>query len=155
MALQAQNQDRTLTCKRCRSGAFVKNGFVRGHQRYRCKECGYNFTDTPPRGLPLSCKVTALMLYLSGLSMNRTAALVGVSTPTVQDWIERFAAAFGERPEPSSPVVVVELDELWHFVKKSAANSGFGSLAIVQRGDWLIGNAAVVTGPPSSGCGSV
>lgn len=152
MTLQAQ--DNPLLCKRCQSEAFVKNGFVRGHQRYRCKACGCNFTDTPPPGRPLACKVTALMLYLSGLSMNRTAQLVGVSTPSVQDWIERFAATFGERPEPAGPVVVVEVDELWHYLKKSAANSGCGQLVIVQRADWLTGSAAIVTGPPSSGCGS-
>ena len=26
---------------------------MRGKQRYRCKACGLNVTDTPPRGLPL------------------------------------------------------------------------------------------------------
>ena len=154
MAIQAQTQEKALTCKRCRGGAFVKNGFVRGHQRYRCKDCGCNFTDTPPRGMPLSVKATAVMLYLSGLSMNRTAQLLNVSTPSVQDWIEQFAAAFGDRPEPIGPVVVVELDELWHYVKKSAANSGFGSLAIVQQGRWLTGNAAVVTEIPLSDYGN-
>ena len=132
----------------------MKNGFVRGHQRYRCKDCGCNFTDTPPRGVPLSCKAMAVMLSLSGLSLNRTAKLLNVSTPSVQDWIEQFAAAFGERPEPTGSVVVVELDELWHYVKKSAANFGFGLLAIVQRAAWLTGNAAVVTEAPLSGCGS-
>ena len=44
---------------------------MRGKQRYRCKACGLNFTDTPPRGMPLAMKVTAVLLYVSGLSMNR------------------------------------------------------------------------------------
>lgn len=39
-----------LSCKRCGSASFVKNGFVRGLQRYRCQECGFNFTATPKRG---------------------------------------------------------------------------------------------------------
>src|SRR3954451_14291526 len=72
-----------LRCKRCGSGEHVKNGLMRGKQRYRCKACGLNFTDTPPRGMPLRVKVTAVLLYLSGLSMNRTAKLLGVSTPSV------------------------------------------------------------------------
>ena len=46
---------------------------MKGLQRYRCKACGLNFTDTPARGMPLRVKVTAVLLYLSGLSMNRTA----------------------------------------------------------------------------------
>src|SRR4051812_12914443 len=39
-----------LRCKRCGSEAHVKNGLMRGQQRYRCKACGLNFTDTPPPG---------------------------------------------------------------------------------------------------------
>ena len=74
-------------CKRCGGEEHTKNGFMRGKQRYRCKACGLNFTDTPPRGKPLALKVTAVLLYVSGLSMNRTAKLVGVSTPTVQAWL--------------------------------------------------------------------
>ena len=40
-------------CKRCGSEEQVKNGFMKGLQRYRCKACGLNFTETPPRGIPL------------------------------------------------------------------------------------------------------
>ena len=65
-----------LRCKGCGSEEHVKNGFMRGKQRYRCKACGLNFTDTPPRGMPLRVKVEAVLLYLSGLSMNRTAKLL-------------------------------------------------------------------------------
>ena len=55
---------------------------MRGKQRYLCKDCSLNFTDTPPRGKPLALKAAAVLLYVSGLSMNRTAKLLGVSTPT-------------------------------------------------------------------------
>jgi transposase len=107
-----------LRCKGCGSEEQVKNGFMRGKQRYRCKACGLNFTDTPPRGMPLRMKVEAVLLYLSGLSMNRTAKLLGVSTPTVQAWIEKFADVYAQRPEPEGRAVVVELDEMWHYLKK-------------------------------------
>ena len=140
-----------LACKRCGSGEHVKNGFVRGKQRYRCKACGLNFTATPPRGLPLAVKVTAVLLYLSGLSMNRTAKLLGVSTPTVQAWIERFAEAYAQKPEPEGRALVIELDEMWHYLKKSRTSSGSGRLAIVLQGSWWTGSAAVVTPPPPSG----
>ena len=83
-----------LRCKGCGGEEHVKTGFMRGKQRCRCKGCGLNFTDTPPRGMPLRLKVEAVLLYLSGVSMNRTAKLLGVSTPTVQAWIERFAEDF-------------------------------------------------------------
>ncbi len=124
---------------------------MRGKQRYRCKGCGLNFTDTPPRGLPLPVKVTAVLLYVSGLSMNRTAKLLGVSTPSVMTWIEQFAHDHAQKPEPAGRALVIELDEMWHYLKKSPRSSGCGRLGIVLQADWLTGNAAVVTGPPWSG----
>ncbi len=139
-----------LRCKRCGSERQVKNGLMRGQQRYVCKECGLNFTDTPPRGKPLALKAAAVLLYVSGLSMNRTAKLLGVSTPTVQAWLEQFAAVYAQRPEPEGRAVVIELDEMWHYVKKSQSHSGSGRLGIVLQASWWTGNAAVVTRPPAS-----
>src|SRR5213593_1737592 len=107
-----------LRCKGCRGEEHVKNGFMRGKQRYRRKARGLNLADTPPRGMPLRVKVEAVLLYLSGLSMNRTAKLLGVSTPSVVAWIERFAEVYAQKPEPEGRAVVVELDEMRHFLKK-------------------------------------
>ena len=137
-----------LRCKRCGGAEQIKNGLMRGQQRYRCKACGLNFTDTPPRGMPLRVKVTAVLLYLSGLSMNRTAKLLGVSTPSVMTRIERFAEAYAQKPEPEGRAVVVELDEMWHYLKKSRTSSGSGRPGIVLQGAWLTGKVAVVTPPP-------
>ena len=137
-----------LRCKRCGSEKHVRNGLMKGLQRHRCKACGLNFTDTPARGMPLRVKVTAVLLYLSGLSMNRTAKLLGVSTPSVMAWIEQFAEAYAQKPEPEGRAVVVELDEMWHFLKKRPTSCGSGRLGIVLQGAWLTGNAAVVTPAP-------
>ena len=132
---------------------------MRNKQRYRCKACGLNFTDTPPRGKPLALKVAAVLLYVSGLSMNRTAKLLGVSTPTIQAWLEQFwleqfAAAYAQKPEPQGRAVVIELDEMWHDLKKSPNRSGSGKLGTVRQGSWWTGNAAVVTKSPVSACSS-
>jgi transposase len=143
-----------LLCKRCGSEEHVKNGRMRGKQRYLCKGCGLNFTDTPPRGKPLALKAAAVLLYVSGLSMNRTAKLLGVSTPTIQAWLEQFAAAYAQKPEPEGRAVVIELDEMWHYLKKSQSRSGSGRLGIVLQDDWWTGNAAVVTRSPVSACSS-
>src|SRR4051795_1058420 len=80
-------------------------------QRYLCKACGLNFTNTPTRGKPLALKAAAVLLYVSGLSMNRTAQLLGVSPPTIQAWLEQFAQAYAQRPKPEGRAVVIELDE--------------------------------------------
>ena len=140
-----------LRCKRCGGEEQVKNGFMRGRQRYRCKACGLNFTATPRRGKPLALKVMAVLLYVSGLSMNRTAKLLGVSTPTIQDWLERFATAYAQKPEPEGRALVIELDEIWHYLKKRPTSSGCGKLGIVVRDVSSTGNWAVVTRPPAPG----
>src|SRR4051794_37307831 len=141
-----------LRCKECGSGEHVKNGLLRGKQRCRCKACGLNFTDPPPRGMPLRVKVTAVLLHLSGLSMDRTAKLPGVSTPSVMTWIERFAEVYAQKPEPEGRALVIELDEMWHFLKKSRTSSGSGRLGIVLRDGSSTGSWAVVMPPPSNEC---
>jgi transposase len=140
-----------LRCKGCGSEEHVKNGLMRGKQRYRCRACGLNFTDTPPRGMPLAVKAAAVLLYVSGLSMNRTAKLLGVSTPTVQAWLERFAEDHAKKPEPEGRALVIELDEMWHYLKKNPRSSGSGKLGIVLQGGSWTGNAAVAIELPWSG----
>jgi transposase len=139
-----------VCCKRCASTKHVRNGLMRGKQRYLCKACGLAFTDTPARGKPLAMKAAAVLLYVSGLSMNRTAKLLGVSAPTIQAWLEQFAAAYAQKPEPEGRAVVIELDEMWHYLKKSPSPSGSGKLGIVLQGSWWTGSAAVVTRPQAS-----
>jgi transposase len=140
-----------LRCKRCGSEEQVKNGFMKGLQRYRCKACGLNFTETPPRGIPLHIRLTAVLLYMSGLSMNRTAKLLGVSTPSVMTWIEQFAKAYAQKPKPEGRAVVVELDEMSHSLKKRPTRSGSGRLGIALRDGSSTGGWAVVTELPWSG----
>src|SRR5688500_15642028 len=106
---------------------------MRNKQRYLCKDCGLNFTDTPPRGKPLALKVAAVLLYVSGLSMNRTAKLLGVSTPTVQVWLEQFAAAYAQKPEPEGRAVVSVRVAWWHAVTISPSRYGSGRLGIVRQ----------------------
>src|SRR3954465_10763323 len=139
-----------LCCKRCGSAKQVKNGLMRGMQRYLCKDCGLSFTDTPPRGKPLALKAATVLLYVSGLSMNRPAKLLGVSTPTIQAWLEQFAAAYAQKPEPEGRAVVIELDEMWHYLKTSPNRSGSGKLGTVLQGGWWTGKVGIVTKPLAS-----
>ena len=83
--------------------------------------------------------------------MNRTAKLLGVSTPSVMAWIEQFAKTYAQKPEPEGRAVVIELDEMWHYLKKSPTSSGCGRLGIVLQGVSSMGNWAAVTGPPAPG----
>jgi len=37
----------------------------------------------------------------------------------VQAWIEQFAQAYGQKPAPEGRAVVIELDKMWHYLKKT------------------------------------
>src|SRR5215217_7765115 len=92
----------------------------------------------------------------------------------LQAWLEPFAAASAQKPEPEGRAGVIELDERGHDLKKSPNRSGSGRLGsgrlgsgrlgsgrlgsgrlgIVLQGRGWTGNAAVVTRPPVSASSS-
>ena len=55
-----------ISCRRCAGATFVKNGTVRGHQRYRCEACGCNLTATPERGKPAAMRALAVAALWPG-----------------------------------------------------------------------------------------
>ncbi|MBF0403726.1 MAG: IS1 family transposase, partial [Nitrospirae bacterium] len=67
-----------MNCPKCKSERNVKNGIVHRQQRYKCKECGCNFTKSKKKGYSMRTKIIALALYLSGVSMTMTGKIIGV-----------------------------------------------------------------------------
>ena len=117
-----------LQCKRCGSADHAKSGMARGHQRYRCRACGCHFTDTPLRGKPPAMKALAVLLYgMGGMSFSAISRVLGVSDVAVLKWVRAEAAALPE-PEVPASVVTVEVDEMWHFLKKNLPSSGLARL---------------------------
>jgi insertion element IS1 protein InsB len=105
-------------CPQCQSDRLVNNGSAAGKPKKQCQQCGYQLTRTTPRGKPLTTKINAVLLYWSGISMNRIAFLLRVSAQAVLNWIRAFAKAHEEKPEPTGRTIVLELDEMWHYVKQ-------------------------------------
>jgi IS1 family transposase len=96
----------------------VKNGSAAGKPKKQCKQCGYQFTRTTPRGQPLAVKINAVLWYLSGMAMNRIACLLRVSAQAVLTWIRALATDYDEKPEPTGRTIVLQRDEMWHYLKK-------------------------------------
>ena len=117
-----------MECKKCQSNKYVKNGFDKGKQRYKCCECGYNFTDTPQRGYPPEIKLQALHLYLEGVGFRAIARFLKVSNVAVLKWIK----AFGSNIEHEIPAKIdfMEIDEMHHYVEEKTKNYGSGWLLI-------------------------
>lgn len=128
-------------CPKCNSNEVIKNGKIQEKQRFKCKNCGLQFTRTTPRGRPLEEKAMAIMLYAMGVSMNAIARLLNVSTPAVLYWIRKFAISTYEKPQPTE-AVVIELDEMWHFLNSKKTKFGYGKHIVVIPVNSLTGNVA-------------
>ena len=133
-----------MFCPRCSSGVRVKNGFIKGIQRYRCQDCGCNYTRSDRHGKPMKQKVMAVALHLSGISMNSIAAFMGVSAQTVMRWVRWAAAVFAPVPEVLSQATALEMDEMHHFLLKKVKSSGFGKCWIMQTDDCAPGSLVIV-----------
>ena len=139
-----------MHCPKCHYAQFTKNGFVRGLQRYYCKSCGCNFTQSHKHGHPMKDKILAVVLHLSGMSMNSIAPIIGVSTQTIMRWIKAHADLIS-MPLPPAQAVEVEIDEMHHFLKKRLNYSGYGKCWIITPALYWAGSVAVVIKPPGKG----
>ena len=135
-----------MNCFKCGCEGLMKNGFVGGVQRYKCKNCNYQATRFTPRGYSEKDKSLALLLYVSGVSMNRIGKIIGVTAQSVMRWIKASAALLKPRRTSlaSQETLVLEIDEMCHFLKKRAKNSGFGRFMIVSLEDVLPGSWVIV-----------
>ena len=80
----------TANCPKCTSTTLIKNGYVFGWQRYKCKKCGYQFTKEGGKGKPLNLILTCHGLFTFGLSMHQIARIIGVSVSTISRWIKKW-----------------------------------------------------------------
>ena len=93
-------------CRKCEGERIVKNGHHLGKQRYKCKECGFQFTRETARGKDLETKCLAVILYVNGLSFRAIAKIVHVSHKTVYDWVKAFGIETYEKPKPQGDVAL-------------------------------------------------
>ena len=126
-------------CPKCQSIEVVKNGKVQGKQRYKCKSCSLQFTRLTPRGRPAQEKAMAVTLYTLGLSIRAIARLIGVSQTAVLKWIKTFAKKHYEKPAPGD-AIIVELDEMWHYLGSKKTSYGSGKLIVEKLESLLTGN---------------
>jgi len=136
-----------VVCRKCGSVDNVKNGKVNGVQRHKCKSCGFQFTKEVANGRSEDERNKAIALYLLGLSMRTIAKLFRVNVTTILYWVRNFAVANYEKPTPRG-AVVVELDEMWHFLGSKKQNSGFGRLIVALPVNSLTGNVGIVVVKP-------
>lgn len=135
-------------CPKCKAENVHKYGKVQGKQRYKCNSCGYQFTRLTPRGRPAEEKAMAITLYTHGLSIRAIARIFNLSPNAVLKWIRSFAKAHCAKPEPGE-AILVELDEMWHYLKSKKTKFGYGKHLEEKLENLLIGNVGEGTRKPS------
>ena len=137
-----------MHCRKCGSEAFVKNGFMAGAQRYKCKKCGFQFTRETPHGKPMKDKILALILYLSGLSMSATGKIINVSSQSVMRWIRMSYDKFISENDITSEIEKIEIDEMYSYINKKNIQSGSGKLLIITFKNFSVGDVVIVVPKP-------
>ena len=118
----------------------MKNGNRNGNQCFKCKDCGFQFTKENAPGISPEIKANAILLYVVGLSMRSIARMYNVNPTTILYWVRNFAIKVYDKPLPEREVVI-ELDELWHFIRSKKPNAGYGKHIVALPVSWLTGNA--------------
>jgi len=120
-----------MTCPKCKEEKYVKNGFTKNRQRYKCKHCGCNFTQSHKNGASFEFRLQALRLYLEGMGFRGIGRVLHVNNVTVLNWIRQFGTSLKDYVQVQMPsdirhIDIIEMDEMWHFTKKKNGNCGSG-----------------------------
>ena len=116
-----------MKCPKCRHAEAVKNGKIKGKQRYKCRSCGCNYTTSSMARTPIETRAECVRLYLEGVGFRGISRLTGISHVTVMKWIRKLGTDIERlRPQSGEKVSIMELDEMWHFIQKKHKSAGCG-----------------------------
>ena len=125
-----------MNCPKCSCEKSVKSGIIKGRQRYKCKECGCNYTvEFKSTAKPKSMKKQALHLYLEGLGFRSIGRFLGVSNVSVLNWIRSFGEEVQELASQSQEIEMVEMDEMHSYIGTKKTIAGYGLLLIDMEKD--------------------
>jgi len=116
------------TCPRCGKEDCVKDGIVRGRQRWRCRACRYRHT-VQQRGKDVHIKRQAVELYLEGLGFRSIGRFLNVSHVAAYNWIRGFGKKL-EKLRSDDAIEVVEMDEMHTYIGSKKTPAGYGLLLI-------------------------
>lgn len=113
-----------ISCPKCQSKYYVKNGLVREQQRYKCKDCFCNFIQGDARNkYDNKTRNLAVRMYLNNCGFRRIAEILNIPLATCFMWIKKAGRIVDEmvreRKEESKDIAILEMDELFTFIKKS------------------------------------
>jgi transposase-like protein len=118
-----------MNCPKCTCPKSVKSGKISERQRYKCKDCGCNYTvEIKSTAKPKSLKKQALHLYLEGLGFRSIGRILKVSNVSVLNWIRDFGEKVQELHSENQQIEMVEVDEMHTYIGSKKTTVGYGLL---------------------------
>ena len=106
-----------MDCPQCKSSKKKKNGFRRGKQCYKCKDCGCQYVENPkPRSYPNEVKQLCLKMYLNGMGFRAIARVTEIDHATIINWVKEKGKMLSDEPQEEELPEITEIDELQTFV---------------------------------------
>ncbi len=106
-----------MQCPKCNSPHNKKNGFRRGKQAYKCKDCGCQFVENPiKREYPAEVKKLCLKMYLNGMGFRAIARVTEIDHTTIINWVKKEGKTLPDAPQEDEIPEITEIDELQTFV---------------------------------------
>ena len=83
-------------------------------------------------------KRLALLMYLNSVGIRKTALFLEASRTTVLNWIKQKHEILKSlledfEPDASETADIIEMDEIYTFVKKNSAGRSFGLLSLGEK----------------------
>ncbi|WP_442892812.1 transposase-like zinc-binding domain-containing protein [Emticicia sp. 17c] len=115
-------------CPQCDSSHISRNGIVKERQRYKCKDCGYNYTvDKLGKSIESYFVIKALQLYLEGISYREIERLLGISHVSVMNWVKKYRIVVPSRKKNYKPTtIILTYTELQEFYSNRENLKGIG-----------------------------
>ncbi|WPX96192.1 IS1/IS1595 family N-terminal zinc-binding domain-containing protein [Candidatus Bandiella euplotis] len=128
-----------IECKYCKGKGVSKNGYARKKQRYKCKSCNKNFTEGDGRkNWKYGNKERSMVIkmYLNNCGIRRIAHILNIPLSTVFYWIKQAGKVVDEMVTnqkiegDKKRIEILEMDELYTYVKKKRIKQEYGLLSI-------------------------
>jgi len=122
-------EDIISRCPKCYSCELVKNGMVKGMQRYCCKICDYRSTVPKLGKRPeQNFVLLALILHLQGMSCRNIERFLGVGHVTVMNWVKKYFNRLDYLENIPNGSNLVKVDKLCSYKGKNKTTYESGLL---------------------------
>jgi transposase-like protein len=101
--------EQPMNCPKCGSQEYTKNGIVSGRQRYRCKQCQYNYTVTQKsNAITETLRRRVLQTYLEGVGFRGIGRIFGISCTSAMMIVKQYGKTV-KMPMKKKPVKTAEI----------------------------------------------